>query len=86
MEEELESQAQSGAHLDSPAAVEHPAADSPSGVVQSQATAEQRQSVKPGTVALVLKGDDRIPVQLKNEAHLDQLKHDHGAGNVQVQT
>ena len=71
-----------GAHLDAPAAVAHPAAEQASGVVQSEA----RKQVQPGAVALVGKGGDKIPVQLKDAAHLEKLREVHGAGNVQVQS
>lgn len=72
-----------GAHLDKPAAVEHPGADQSSGVVHSEAKASQ---VKPGTVALVSKGGDKVPVQLKDDAHLEKLIGEHGKANVRVQS
>lgn len=70
-----------GAHLDKPSGVDHPAADQPSGV-----TKEQAKAVKPGTVAIVSKGAERIPVQLKDDAHLEQLRQAHGAASVEVQS
>lgn len=42
--------------------------------------------VKPGTVALIAKGGDRVPVQLKDDAHLEKLIEAHGAGNVEVRS
>lgn len=72
------------AHLDAPAAAAHPAAEQSSGVVHSEAKAAG--GVKPGTVALVGKACDRIPVQLKDEAHLEQLRKQHGEANVEVQS
>lgn len=36
-------------------------------------------------VAMVSKGADRIPVQLRNKQHLDELVHEHGEAAVEVQ-
>lgn len=70
-----------GAHLDKPAAVEHPAAGEASGVTQAEAG-----KVEPGTVALVSKGAEKIPVQLKDEAHLARLQTEFGVDCVEVQS
>jgi hypothetical protein len=40
----------------------------------------------PGAVALVTKGIDRLPVQLRDQAHLDALISEHGTGGVEVQS
>lgn len=37
------------------------------------------------TVAIVSRGAERIPVQLKDEAHLAELREKHGADCVEVQ-
>jgi hypothetical protein len=61
-----------GAHLDAPAAGNTDPVDDP--------------RVEPGrTIALVGKGGDRIPVQLRDEGHLEQLRREHGVDNVEVQ-
>lgn len=42
--------------------------------------------IEPGkTVALVKKGHETVPVQLKDQAHLDKLRDDFGHDSVQVQ-
>jgi hypothetical protein len=60
-----------GAHLDAPsAAVTDPV---------------EKVVIAPGkTVALVTKGADKIPVQLRDEAHLEELQREHGATAVEV--
>lgn len=73
-----------GAHLDKPGAVEHPAADKSSGVTKSEAT-EAAKLVR-GKVAIINKGADKIPVQLKDEAHLARLQAEFGADHVEVQS
>jgi hypothetical protein len=73
-----------GAHLDKPAAVEHPGAEQSSGVTQSEA--REAAKAKRGDVAVVSKGAERIPVQLRDEAHLQELIDRHGAANVVVQS
>jgi hypothetical protein len=61
-----------GPHLDAPAAGNTAPVD--------------KLVIEPGkTVALVTKGGDKIPVQLKDEAHLETLRHEFGAGAVEVQ-
>lgn len=40
----------------------------------------------PGAVALITKGLDRHPVQLRDQAHLDELVAAHGGANVEVQS
>lgn len=40
----------------------------------------------PGAVALVTKGIDRLPVELRDQAHLDSLISEHGSGSVEVQS
>jgi len=61
---------------------EEPAAEKPA----ADAEDEYAAAAKAGTpkVALVGKYSDRIPVQLKSKAHLDQLMREH-VGNVEVQ-
>lgn len=62
-----------GAHLDAPAAANSDPVDP--------------LVIEPGkTVALVTKGCDKIPVQLRDAGHLEALKHEHGAGAVEVQS
>lgn len=61
-----------GAHLDAPSAGNTDPVDE---IV-----------IDPGkTVALVSKGNEKVPVQLRNKAHLDELINTHGAGSVEVQ-
>lgn len=38
-----------------------------------------------GKVALIKKGGDSVPVQLKDQAHLEKLKSEHGEASVEVQ-
>lgn len=38
------------------------------------------------TVAMVAKGAERIPVVLRGQAHLDELRAEHGADNIEVQS
>lgn len=61
-----------GAHLDAPAAGNTDPVD--------------ELVIEPGkTVALVSKGNEKLPVQLRDKAHLDELIATHGAGSVEVQ-
>lgn len=42
--------------------------------------------IEPGkTVAVISKGSERLPVQLRDQAHLDELIETHGRANVVVQ-
>lgn len=62
-----------GAHLDAPAAGNTDPVD--------------ELVIEPGvTVALVSKGNEKLPVQLRDKAHLDELIATHGAGSVEVQS
>lgn len=41
--------------------------------------------IEPGkTIVLVSKGNERLPVQLRDEAHLEELERTHGKGSVEV--
>lgn len=43
--------------------------------------------IEPGkTLAIVTRGSERIPVQLKDEAHLAKLRQEHGADSIEVQS
>lgn len=79
-----------GAHLDR-SAVATAAADEPEQPPEPEVVdgideyVDACRAGKP-KVALIGKYDDRVPVQIKNTAHLRQLEADHGAGNVEVQS
>lgn len=62
-----------GAHLDAPAAANTDPVDA--------------LVIEPGkTVAIVAKGNEKLPVQLRDKAHLEELIATHGAGSVEVQS
>lgn len=62
-----------GAHLDAPSAGNTDPVD--------------ELVIEPGkTVAIVSKGNEKLPVQLRNKAHLDELIATHGEGSVEVQS
>ena len=53
---------------------------------KKKAAAKPVEAIVPGTVAIVSKGAEKIPVQLKDEAHLAKLRSDFGDSNVVVQS
>jgi hypothetical protein len=62
-------------------------ADAGAGEPAAEATSpEPDVEIAPGTVALVTKGNERLPVELRNRAHLNELIATHGAGSVEVQS
>lgn len=74
-----------GAHLDAPAA----GAQEEKASKQAEPTGDEyADACAAGTpkVALIGKAADRVPVQIKNAAHLAKLRADHGAESVTVQS
>jgi hypothetical protein len=47
--------------------------------------ASQSPAVTFPALAHILKGSDKIPVTVTDQAHLDRLTSEHGAGSVEVQ-
>lgn len=76
-----------GAHLDAPAAQADPQPEpaQAAAVVDEDDEIAVAASKGKHRVALVGKYSDRVPVQLKNQAHLTALVAEHGAASVELQ-